>query len=203
MTHKRHGLGLVLERFSMKVTHWTGSSSAFAIACAIVLLWLLSGPIFGFSDTWQLVINTGTTIVTFLMVFLIQRTQNKDSMAIQLKLNELVAAMEGASNRLIDVEELAEDELVALHKSLRALGGDGAQRREAHGVTFDRGSRAASRAEAWQAQEVNHPRSACRNVAAARATSSVHSCAPSTITGVTSAFRARSAAMLSSNIVCG
>jgi len=115
MMHKRHGLGLVLERFSMKVTHWTGSTSAFAIACAIVLLWLLSGPIFGFSDTWQLVINTGTTIVTFLMVFLIQRTQNKDSMAIQLKLNELVAAMEGASNRLIDVEELSEAELVALH----------------------------------------------------------------------------------------
>ena len=116
MTHQRHGPGLVLERFSMKVTRWTGSTSAFAIACAIVLLWLLSGPIFGFSDTWQLVINTGTTIVTFLMVFLIQRTQNKDSMAIQLKLNELVAAMEGASNRLIDVEELTEAELVALHQ---------------------------------------------------------------------------------------
>ena len=116
MTHQRHGLGLVLERFSMKVTRWSGSSSAFGIACAIVLLWVLSGPIFGFSDTWQLVINTGTTIVTFLMVFLIQRTQNKDSMAIQLKLNELVAAMEGASNRLIDVEELSEDELAALHK---------------------------------------------------------------------------------------
>jgi low affinity Fe/Cu permease len=116
MTHKRHGLGLVLERFSMKVTHWAGSSLAFAIACATVLLWLLSGPIFGFSDTWQLVINTGTTIVTFLMVFLIQRTQNKDSMAIQLKLNELVAAMEGASNRLIDIEEVSEDELVALQK---------------------------------------------------------------------------------------
>jgi low affinity Fe/Cu permease len=117
MTHtRRHGLGFVLERFSMNVTRWTGSSLAFAVACATVLLWLLSGPIFGFSDTWQLVINTGTTIVTFLMVFLIQRTQNKDSMAIQLKLNELVAAMEGASNRLIDIEEVSEDELVALQK---------------------------------------------------------------------------------------
>jgi low affinity Fe/Cu permease len=113
---KRHGLGVTLERLSMHVTKWAGSSTAFALACAVVLAWLVSGPIFGFSDTWQLVINTGTTIVTFLMVFLIQRTQNKDSMAIQLKLNELVAAMDGASNRLIDVEELSEDELVALHK---------------------------------------------------------------------------------------
>ena len=113
---KRHGLGLTLERLSMHVTKWAGSSTAFALACAVVLAWLVSGPIFGFSDTWQLVINTGTTIVTFLMVFLIQRTQNKDSMAIQLKLNELVAAMDGASNRLIDVEELSEEELLALHK---------------------------------------------------------------------------------------
>jgi low affinity Fe/Cu permease len=106
----------MLERFSLLITKWTGGTSAFALACGIVLAWLISGPVFGFSDTWQLVINTGTTIVTFLMVFLIQRTQNKDSLAIQLKLNELVAAMEGASNRLIDVEELSEDELVALHK---------------------------------------------------------------------------------------
>ena len=113
---RRHRFGLVLERLSMHVTKWTGSSSAFALAFAIVLIWLLSGPLFGFSDTWQLVINTGTTIVTFLMVFLIQRSQNKDAMAIQLKLNELVAAMNGASNRLIDVEELSEDELAALHK---------------------------------------------------------------------------------------
>ena len=113
---RRRGFGMALERLSMHVTRWTGSSSAFALAFAIVLIWLLSGPLFGFSDTWQLVINTGTTIVTFLMVFLIQRSQNKDAMAIQLKLNELVAAMDGASNRLIDVEELSEDELAALHK---------------------------------------------------------------------------------------
>jgi low affinity Fe/Cu permease len=113
----RHRPGVnVLERFSLRITKWTGSSAAFALACGVVIVWLVSGPVFGFSDTWQLVINTGTTIVTFLMVFLIQRTQNKDSMAIQLKLNELVAAMEGASNRLIDVEELSEEELVALHK---------------------------------------------------------------------------------------
>ena len=111
----RRGIGLVLERLSMYVTKWTGTSSAFALACAVVIAWLLSGPLFGYSDTWQLVINTGTTIVTFLMVFLIQRSQNKDAMAIQLKLNELVAAMEGASNRLIDVEELSEEELATLH----------------------------------------------------------------------------------------
>ena len=111
-----HGLGRFLERFSSVVSKWTGSSSAFAIALLVVVVWALTGPIFGYSDTWQLVINTGTTIVTFLMVFLIQRAQNKDAMAIQLKLNELVAAMEGASNRLIDVEDLTEEELEALHK---------------------------------------------------------------------------------------
>ena len=113
---RRSGLGLALERLSMYVTKWTGTSSAFALACGVVVAWLLSGPLFGYSDTWQLVINTGTTIVTFLMVFLIQRSQNKDAMAIQLKLNELVAAMEGASNRLIDVEELSEEELATLHQ---------------------------------------------------------------------------------------
>jgi len=81
----------------------------------LVVVWVVTGPLFGFSDTWQLVINTGTTIVTFLMVFLIQRTQNKDSIAVQLKLNELVAAMEGASHRLINVEDLSEEELTVLH----------------------------------------------------------------------------------------
>jgi low affinity Fe/Cu permease len=104
-----------LEALSTAVTRWTGGASAFALALGVIVVWLVSGPIFGFSDTWQLVINTATTIITFLMVFLIQRSQNKDSMAIQLKLNELVAAVEGASNRLIDVEDLSEDELKALH----------------------------------------------------------------------------------------
>ena len=82
----------------------------------MIIIWLVTGPIFHFSDTWQLVINTGTTVVTFLMVFLIQRAQNKDSLAIQLKLNELVAAMPGASNRLIDVEALNEADLMKLHQ---------------------------------------------------------------------------------------
>ncbi len=103
------------------VTHWAGSSWGFATALAVILVWAMTGPIFHWSDTWQLVINTGTTIVTFLMVFLIQRTQNKDGMAIHLKLNELVAAMAGASNRLIDVEDLSEEELKILHAHFQRL----------------------------------------------------------------------------------
>jgi len=105
-----------LEWFSSIVTRWTGGTSAFAVALAVVLIWAATGPLFGFSNTWQLVINTGTTIVTFLMVFLIQRAQNKDAMAIQLKLNELVAAVVGASNHLIDVEGLSEEELQTLRR---------------------------------------------------------------------------------------
>ena len=109
-------LGQTLERWSRAVTAWTGSSWAFARPRSVIIVWLVTGPLFHFSDTWQLVINTGTTIVTFLMVFLIQRAQNKDSLAIQLKLNEIVAAIPGASNRLIDVEDLSEDELMRLHQ---------------------------------------------------------------------------------------
>ena len=108
-------------RLATKITIWSGSTPAFLIAVIVVLVWLISGPIFQYSDTWQLVINTATTIVTFLMVFLIQRTQNKDSLALQLKLNELVAAIEGASNRLISVEDLSEEELQTLHKHYRRL----------------------------------------------------------------------------------
>ena len=114
-------LGRQLEQSSRKVTEWTGSSWAFGLAAAVIAIWLVTGPIFHYSDTWQLVINTGTTIVTFLMVFLIQRSQNKDSLAVQLKLNELVAAVKGASNRLIDVEDLSEEELRVLHRHYRAL----------------------------------------------------------------------------------
>jgi low affinity Fe/Cu permease len=88
---------------------------------SVIVIWAVTGPIFRFSDTWQLVINTGTTIVTFLMVFLIQRTQNKDALAIHLKLNEIVAALEGASNRLIDVEDLTEDEVQLLHEHYQKL----------------------------------------------------------------------------------
>jgi len=103
------------------VTVWAGSSWGFGAALGVVAVWAITGPIFHWSDTWQLVINTGTTIVTFLMVFLIQRTQNKDGMAIQLKLNELVAAVEGASNRLIDVEDVSEADLETLHKHYKRL----------------------------------------------------------------------------------
>jgi low affinity Fe/Cu permease len=111
---KRNEVRGLLERLSFEATRLTGTSLAFVFAVGAVLIWLLTGPLFGFSDTWQLVINTGTTIVTFLMVFLIQRAQNKDALAIHLKLNEIVAAMEGASNRLIDVEDMSEAEITAL-----------------------------------------------------------------------------------------
>jgi low affinity Fe/Cu permease len=104
------------DRFSTRITKMTGSSTAFLIALGTILAWGISGPLFNFSDTWQLVINTSTTIVTFLMVFLIQQSQNKDTMALQLKLNELIAATRGASNRLIDIEDLTEDELIVLKK---------------------------------------------------------------------------------------
>ena len=105
----------IFERVARKISKLSGSTGAFVIAATLIILWLVTGPLFNFSDTWQLVINTGTTIITFLMVFLIQRAQNKDSMAVQLKLNELVAALKGASNRLVDVEDLSEKELEVLH----------------------------------------------------------------------------------------
>src|SRR5918912_3275129 len=108
-------------KFAQKVSQVTGSAWAFFTAVMIIVVWLVSGPIFRYSDTWQLVINTGTTIITFLMVFLIQRTQNKDAVAIHLKLNEIVAAMKGASNRLIDVEDLSEADIQALRAYYRRL----------------------------------------------------------------------------------
>ena len=116
-----HEFHRLLERFSIAVTHWAGSSWAFALATTSILLWALTGPLFHFAETWQLVVNTATTIVTFLMVFLIQRSQNKESLAVQVKLNELLAAQQGASNRLINVEDLSEDEIVTLHKRFATL----------------------------------------------------------------------------------
>lgn len=111
----------VFERVSNKITNWTGSPLAFISALSIVLIWILTGPVFKYSDTWQLVINTGTTVITFLMVFLIQKSQNKDSKAIQLKLNELIAASRHASNRMVDIEDLTESELDVLHKYYQKL----------------------------------------------------------------------------------
>jgi len=117
------GLTERFENMSQRVTHAVGRPWAFLIALLVIVVWAVTGPLFGFGDTWQLVINTGTTIVTFLMVFLIQQTQNKDSKAMELKLNELVAATKGASNRLIDVEALTEDDLDVLHGYYRQLVG--------------------------------------------------------------------------------
>ncbi len=111
----------LFERVAHSATVFTGSTTAFIASVSIILGWIITGPLFDFSDTWQLVINTGTTIITFLMVFLIQRSQNKDSKAIHLKLNELVASLKGPSNRLVDVEDLSEEELETLSKYYRTL----------------------------------------------------------------------------------
>lgn len=106
----------LFERLANWGARAAGSTTAFLIAFSIILLWAATGPFFNFSETWQLIINTGTTIITFLMVFLIQKSQNKDSLAIQLKLNELVASHEAASNRLVNVENISEDELKVIQK---------------------------------------------------------------------------------------
>ena len=127
----------VFSRFATVATKWTGSTTAFIVAAGAVIVWAVSGPLFHYSDTWQLTINTGTTIVTFLMVFLIQRSQNKDSLAIQLKLNEIVAAVEGASNRLISVEDLSEEDLKVLHDYYERLAAMAKQDRrltESHSI---------------------------------------------------------------------
>lgn len=106
---------LALERLSQRATLWAGSSPAFAGAAALSLAWAAAGPGFSFSSEWQMVIQTVTSVITFLMVFLIQRSQNKESRAIQLKLNELIASQAGASNRLVSAEELSEEDLRHLH----------------------------------------------------------------------------------------
>lgn len=111
----------IIEKLAHHVTEFSGSTFAFILAILSIVVWLTTGRYFNYSDTWQLVINTGTTVITFLMVFLIQRMQNKDSKAIHLKLNELVAALKGPSNRLIDAEDLSEEELKTLGEYYRAL----------------------------------------------------------------------------------
>lgn len=107
---------LLFEKFSAKVTKATGKPLAFILALLVIAGWVITGPIFHYSDTWQLVINTGTTIITFLMVFVIQQSQNKDTVALHLKLNELIAASSSASNRLVDVEDLSTEELETIKK---------------------------------------------------------------------------------------
>ncbi|MCC6287895.1 MAG: low affinity iron permease family protein [Chitinophagaceae bacterium] len=116
MENKKSGLSAIFARISGWITRKTGSPAAFIIALALVILWAALGPVFHYSDTWQLVINTSTTIITFLMVFIIQQSQNRDTAAIHLKLNELIASEAKASNRLIDIEDLSEEELMVLKK---------------------------------------------------------------------------------------
>ena len=113
---EKKGLSGWFQKIASYITRATGSAIAFILAIVVILVWIVTGPLFNFSDTWQLIINTGTTIITFLMVFIIQQTQNKDSMAMQLKLNELIACDKRASNRLIVVEELTQEELEILKK---------------------------------------------------------------------------------------
>jgi len=113
-------LGQGFSQFAHATSVWSGNPVAFLLAVAVVIVWIVSGPFFNYSDTWQLVINTGTTIVTFLMVFLIQNTQNRDTLAIQLKLSELVLAMKGAENKFASIEDLSDEELKALHDDCRA-----------------------------------------------------------------------------------
>ena len=125
-----------LARLARGASTAAGSSWAFGLAVLVVVIWIATGPIFHYSDTWQLVINTGTTIVTFLMVFLIQRAQNKDSQAIHLKLNELLAAMKGASNRLIDVESKTEGDLRTLHERFSKLAEQSQSERLRHQFAF-------------------------------------------------------------------
>jgi len=107
--------------FARKISSLSGRPKTFFIACLIILIWAVTGPIFNFSDTWQLVINTGTTIVTFLMVFLIQNTQNRDTEALQIKLDEIIRAMRGARNEFLDLEELDEAQLDQIRKQYLEL----------------------------------------------------------------------------------
>ncbi|MDP2015291.1 low affinity iron permease family protein [Hydrogenophaga sp.] len=110
-------------KFANQIARLSGHPKTFLLAAAVIVVWMVTGPLFGFSDTWQLVINTGTTIVTFLMVFLIQNTQNRDSEALQIKLDELIRATQGAHNALLDLEELEQDELDAFRQRYESLAG--------------------------------------------------------------------------------
>ena len=120
-----------MDRFSQAFTavasatsRWTGRASAFLLCCVVVIVWGATGPLFGYSDTWQLVINTGTTIVTFLMVFLIQNTQNRDALATHLKLDELLRAIEGARNSLVDLEENSDADMAKLKREFTDVARD-------------------------------------------------------------------------------
>jgi low affinity Fe/Cu permease len=118
----------IFYRFASRFAHWAGRPLTLFVAMLLVAIWASSGPIFGFSDTWQLVINTSTTIITFLMVFIVQSSQNRDTHAMQIKLDELIRATTGAHNALLDLEELSEDELAATHARYEALAREARQR---------------------------------------------------------------------------
>src|SRR6478752_8376469 len=120
-------------RFAKWAANWTGQPIAFLLAAGVIFVWILSGPVFGFSDTWQLVINTGTTVITFLMVFLIQNTQNRDTKALQLKLDELIFVMAKANNSLLDLEEMDEKELDKVRDRYEKM----AAKARKEGVTYD------------------------------------------------------------------
>jgi len=118
---QRSAMNEAFRKFAQKVSHLVGTSWAFIVAIAIVVVWGTTGPIFHFSDTWQLVINTGTTIITFLMVFLIQNTQNRQDTAIQIKLDELIKGVKGARTSLVNIEDISDEELDRLHKQFERL----------------------------------------------------------------------------------
>ncbi len=130
MERRTRNRGNFPSRFATAVTQWTGSSVGFIAAVLIIVVWAVTGPIFHWSDTWQLVINTSTTIVTFLMVFLIQNTQNRDAKAVHLKLDELIRAVSGARNNMVDLEELSEEELKKLEEDFKRLARKTARAKE-------------------------------------------------------------------------
>ena len=125
-------MNVLFRKFANKTSEIVGSPWAFIVAAAIIAVWAISGPLFGYSDTWQLVINTGTTIITFLMVFLIQNTQNRDAKAIHLKLDELIRGVEGARDELVDLEDLSDDDLKKLQKQFEQLRKDQGEQVEEH-----------------------------------------------------------------------
>jgi len=121
-------------RLSQSVAHWAGKPQTFVAAVAVIVLWAASGPLFGFNDTWQLVINTSTTIITFLMVFIIQNSQNRDTAAMQIKLDELISKLEGAREELLDLEELDEEKIETTRREFEDLA---AKAREKAGIEPD------------------------------------------------------------------
>ena len=116
-----HPIANISEKFSAVITKWTGSTTAFVLACVVIVVWVITGPIFQYSDTWQLVINTATTVLTFLAVFLIQNTQNRNDLAVHLKLDELLRAVQTARTSLVDLEDSTDEEIEKLRREFKAL----------------------------------------------------------------------------------